>query len=233
MVFRFSGFGKTFHESENPVSLFETGTLIRFLVGRTLRPVTPLFNQPHSGWKRLAPWNHRCRLTLLSLSLQSVTPLLCVAIGITRDRERQVSLQHLYRVLAFSGNRVLLSLLTALLTAACAAAGRPAFLACSSLMSASTWATPWDSDIRSILRLFDCCITPSSSNAPNRVNSGLLGWFLAVIWGCAVITRTPRPWSHAQRSAHTPASTGPRRAAAPCPRPSTPDPPQPARAAAP
>ena len=34
MVFRFCGFGKTFHESENPVSLFETGRLIRFLVGR-------------------------------------------------------------------------------------------------------------------------------------------------------------------------------------------------------
>jgi hypothetical protein len=33
-VFRFSGFGKTFHESENPVSVFETGTLIRFLAGR-------------------------------------------------------------------------------------------------------------------------------------------------------------------------------------------------------
>ena len=34
MVFRFSGIGKTFHESENPVSLFETGTLIRFFGGR-------------------------------------------------------------------------------------------------------------------------------------------------------------------------------------------------------
>jgi hypothetical protein len=36
---------------------------------------------------------------------------------------------YLYRVLAFAGNRVLLSLLMALLTAACAAAGLPAFLA--------------------------------------------------------------------------------------------------------
>ena len=34
MVFRFCGFGKTFHESENPVSLFETGTLIRFLASQ-------------------------------------------------------------------------------------------------------------------------------------------------------------------------------------------------------
>jgi hypothetical protein len=33
-VFRFCGIGKTFHESENPVSLFETGTLIRFFGGR-------------------------------------------------------------------------------------------------------------------------------------------------------------------------------------------------------
>ena len=84
-----------------------------------------------------------------------------------------------------------------------------------------------------VLRLFDCCITPSSSNSPNRVNSGILGWFWAVVWGRAVITRTPRPWSHAQRSAHTPASTGPRPAAAPCHRPSTPDPPQPAIETAP
>jgi len=36
---------------------------------------------------------------------------------------------YLYRVLVFSGNRVLLSLLMALLTAAFAAAGCPAFLA--------------------------------------------------------------------------------------------------------
>jgi len=160
MVFRFSGIGKTFHESENPVSVFETGTLIRFLVSQ-----------------------------------------LTAALSLRRAAE--------------------------------AAAGRPAFLASSSLMSASTWATPSDSDIRSILRLFDCCITPSSSNAPNRVNSRLSGWFWAVFWGRAVTTRTPRPWSHAQRSAHTPASTGPRRAAAPCPRPSTPDPQRPATAAAP
>ncbi len=56
MVFRFCGFGKTFHESENPVSLFETGRLIRFFGWPSLRPVTPLVNQPHSGWKRLAPF---------------------------------------------------------------------------------------------------------------------------------------------------------------------------------
>lgn len=54
---------------------------------------------------------------------------------------------YLYRVLVFSGNKVLLSLLMALLTAACAAAVLPAFLACSSLMSASTWATPWDKSL--------------------------------------------------------------------------------------
>lgn len=140
-----------------------------------------------------------------------------------------------YRVLVFSGNKVLLSLLTA---AACAAAGCPAFLACSSLMSASTWATPALSECSAcagacVLRLFDCCITPSSSNAPNRVNSGLSGWFWAVFWGRVLITRTPRPWSHARRSAHTPASTGPHPASAPCPRPSTPDPPQPVTEAAP
>ena len=74
MVFRFCGIGKTFHESENPVSLFETGTLIRFLASQ-----------------------------------------LTAALSLRRASE--------------------------------AAAGLPAFLACSSLMSASTWATPWDKSL--------------------------------------------------------------------------------------
>ena len=37
--------------------------------------VTPLVNQPHVLEAFDSIWSHRCRLTLLSLSLQSVTPL--------------------------------------------------------------------------------------------------------------------------------------------------------------